>query len=175
MSGSVKPFPPLASFDVAFDHAAHVSAAGGPRAGCATCHTPSRGGIALSIPSGAFAHDTCFRCHTARAQSGERDISSCGVCHRQGTRARMAPASSVAFARSFDHSAHGRAGLTCTECHAIRSGATAAHQVSAPVPEMHHAPARSRSCASCHDGTRAFGGTDFTACARCHKGDSWRF
>jgi len=174
-SGAVKQFPRLRSFDVAFDHSTHVRAAGGSRAACASCHKPSRGGVALSIPSGEAAHATCFRCHSPRSQAEGRDISSCGVCHREGTPSKMAAAASVAFTRSFDHSRHGEAGLACAECHSVRSGASAAKQVTSPVPEMHHAPAGARSCASCHDGARAFGGTDFTACARCHQGDAWRF
>jgi hypothetical protein len=28
---------------------------------------------------------------------------------------------------------------------------------------------------SCHDGKRAFGGDDFSACKRCHTGTAWRF
>jgi hypothetical protein len=28
---------------------------------------------------------------------------------------------------------------------------------------------------SCHDGKRAFGGDDFSACKRCHTGTRWRF
>jgi hypothetical protein len=28
---------------------------------------------------------------------------------------------------------------------------------------------------TCHDGKRAFGGDDFSVCARCHTGDRWRF
>jgi hypothetical protein len=28
---------------------------------------------------------------------------------------------------------------------------------------------------TCHNGKRAFGGDDFSACKRCHTGAAWRF
>jgi cytochrome c7-like protein len=43
------------------------------------------------------------------------------------------------------------------------------------LPLNHHAPARASSCASCHNGQRAFGGDDFAACKRCHTGQRWQF
>jgi hypothetical protein len=48
-------------------------------------------------------------------------------------------------------------------------------QMSAPSPLNHHASMRSFSCASCHNGKRAFGGDDFSVCKRCHKGAAWHF
>src|ERR1051326_170043 len=48
-------------------------------------------------------------------------------------------------------------------------------QVSAPSPLNHHASMRAFSCASCHNGKRAFGGDDFSVCKRCHKGSAWHF
>ena len=74
-SGALKSFPRLQSFRMKFDHSRHLSMGS---VSCATCHRPSRGGVALSIPSGFNAHTTCYRCHSPRAQSGGRDISSCG-------------------------------------------------------------------------------------------------
>jgi hypothetical protein len=35
-------------------------------------------------------------------------------------------------------------------------------QVTAPQPLNHHASGRGRSCMTCHDGTRAFGGDGLT-------------
>jgi c(7)-type cytochrome triheme protein len=173
-SGEVKRFPPLRSFDVAFDHDQHVRRGDGPRASCATCHRPSRGGVALSVPAGAAAHETCFQCHAPRAQAEGRDISSCGVCHRHGTPSR-APQTARAFGFNFAHSEHARAGLSCAACHSSRAGRSRAGDVTSPFPAMHHAPAGGRSCAACHDGKRAFGGDDFSSCARCHEGNAWRF
>jgi c(7)-type cytochrome triheme protein len=169
----LKPFPKLQTFGVAFDHASHTAG----RANCATCHRPSgRGLAALSIPSGGAAHATCFKCHTPDAVARDgHDISSCGNCHRLG-RTPLAPAWSSAYTTTpFSHASHTRKGLSCAECHTVRSGAPLARQVAAPFPAQHHAPAGTRSCASCHDGKRAFGGEDFNDCTRCHRGNAWHF
>jgi hypothetical protein len=40
---------------------------------------------------------------------------------------------------------------------------------------MHFASTRTQSCASCHNNSRAFGGTDFSDCKRCHEGSTFRF
>jgi hypothetical protein len=48
-------------------------------------------------------------------------------------------------------------------------------QVTTPQPLNHHASGRGQSCASCHDGKRAFGDDDFSVCTRCHTGTAWRF
>src|SRR5947209_275631 len=109
----VKPFPKLQSFGISFDHARHI--AGPSRTNCATCHKPSgRGAVALSIPSGAGAHATCFQCHTPHAAAPDgHDISSCGACHQLG---RTPPASSWSRAYTttpFSHASHTRKGLSC--------------------------------------------------------------
>src|SRR5258708_21443964 len=80
-SGALKPFPRLTSFSMRFDHARHVRM---DRVSCATCHKPTRGGVALSVPAGFNAHVTFSRCHGPNAKSGARDISSCGTCHQAG-------------------------------------------------------------------------------------------
>ena len=168
-SGTLKSFPRLRSFRVKFEHSRHLGMGG---VGCATCHRPSRGGVALSIPQGFNAHSTCYRCHTARAQSGGRDISSCGTCHELGGYART-PEFAQAFKVGFSHSKHQK--LTCLECHQVRAGMPQRRQVTAPQPLNHHATGRGQSCLTCHNGQRAFGGDDFTACTRCHKETAWRF
>jgi c(7)-type cytochrome triheme protein len=171
-SGALKPFPPLKSFRMNFDHARHVKMGS---VSCATCHRPARGGVALSIPAGFSAHSTCYGCHAPRAQSGGRDISSCGTCHKLGGYSRT-PASSAAFRMSFSHAKHGvNQKLTCTDCHNVRAGLPQRRQVTAPQPANHHASGKTQSCMSCHDGKRAFGGDDFSACKRCHTRDTWRF
>lgn len=167
-AGKVKPFPPLASFATRFDHARHQNVG---RLNCASCHRPMRGGVALSIPVGFNAHTNCFGCHTSRAQSNGRDISSCGTCHQLGARNR-ASTSARAFRVGFSHAKHDRSeGLTCNECHRVRAG----QKVTAPQPLNHHAAPRAFSCMSCHNGKRAFGGDDFSVCKRCHTGTNWRF
>jgi len=171
-SAEVRPFPALKSFDAKFDHAQHASGAARPSAGCAACHRPTRGGVALSIPAGLGAHTTCFQCHGPRAKSGERDISSCDTCHGPGTH-RRTPQSARAFAVGFSHAAHAR-GLSCADCHTVRPGAPQGRQVASPQPLMHHASARAKSCMTCHDDRRAFGGEDFGDCRRCHKGATWQ-
>ncbi len=168
-SGQLKAFPRLKSFRVKFDHSLHTRMGG---ANCLTCHRSSRGGVALSIPAGFNAHTTCYRCHTPRAQSGGRDISSCGTCHKLGSYSRT-PEFAQAFRVGFNHSKHQK--MTCNECHQVRAGMPQRRQVTAPEPLNHHATGRGQSCLSCHDGKRAFGGDDFSVCKRCHAGTTWRF
>ncbi|HEX6719190.1 MAG TPA: cytochrome c3 family protein [Pyrinomonadaceae bacterium] len=168
-SGKVKPFPPLRSFDARFDHAKHTGS------GCASCHRRSRGGVALSIPSRLNAHVTCFSCHTPNAQASGWNISSCSTCHQLGRLVRtseQAPAYRVGFSHA-NHDASEK--LPCAACHQVRAGLPRGRQVSAPSPLNHHALASAFSCASCHNGQRAFGGDDFSECKRCHKGSQWKF
>lgn len=170
-AGTVKPFPRLRSFNVKFDHARH-SAAG---AACATCHRPSRGGVALSIPAGLNAHTACFSCHTPQAQSNGRNISSCSTCHELGRLVRTTERA-AAFRVGFSHVRHDASeNLRCADCHRVRAGLPLGRQVTSPVALNHHAPAGATSCSTCHNGKKAFGGDDFSACARCHKGSAWRF
>jgi c(7)-type cytochrome triheme protein len=168
-SGAVKAFPRLKSFRMTFDHSLHVKMQG---VNCATCHRPSRGGTALSIPSGFNAHQTCYRCHTPRAQSAGRDISSCRTCHQLGSYQRTSEYAQ-AFRVGFSHAKHQKEG--CNECHQIRAGMPQRSQVTQPVPLNHHARAGTLSCMTCHNGKRAFGGDDFSVCKRCHSGTAWRF
>jgi c(7)-type cytochrome triheme protein len=168
-SGALKPFPRLRSFRMKFDHSLHSKLGS---ISCATCHKPARAGVAFSIPAGFNAHNTCYRCHTPRAQSGGRDISSCGTCHQLGGYSRT-PTSAQAFRVGFSHAKHEK--VTCNECHQIRAGMPQRRQVTSPEPLNHHATGRALSCMSCHNGKRAFGGDDFTVCKRCHTGAAWRF
>lgn len=168
-SGALKSFPRLRSFRMKFDHARHLNMG---RVSCATCHRPSRGGVALSIPSGFNAHTTCYRCHTPRAQSGGRDISSCGTCHQLGGYSRT-PQFAQAFRVGFSHAKHAQ--TACAECHQVRAGMPQRRQVTQPEALNHHATGRGQSCLTCHDGKRAFGGDDFSVCKRCHTGTAWRF
>jgi c(7)-type cytochrome triheme protein len=169
-AGTLKAFPRLSSFGMTFDHARHVSMGG---VGCVSCHRPSRGGVAMSVPNGSNAHAVCFRCHTPQAQSQGRDISSCGVCHQSG-RSGWSSQMAAAIRIGFSHEKHSRdEGLNCNDCHRVRSGARV--DVTAPTLLNHHASRNSLSCLSCHNGKRAFGGDDFSACKRCHQGSAWRF
>ncbi len=171
-SGKLKSFPRLSSFNMKFDHARHLRLG---NVSCNSCHRPSRGGVALSIPVGFNAHTTCFRCHTPSAKSGDKNISSCGTCHESGRPVRMSQAS-PAFRVGFSHAKHDRSeGLTCNECHRVRAGVARRLQVTAPQPLNHHASPGAFSCMSCHNGKRAFGGDDFSVCKRCHTGNAWRF
>jgi c(7)-type cytochrome triheme protein len=123
------------------------------------------------------AHAACFKCHTPSAVGADgRDISSCNTCHRLGRAPRVPAAWSSAYTSTpFSHAAHARGRLACADCHTVRPGAPPARQVSAPYPAQHHAPAGTKSCASCHDDKRAFGGEDFNDCTRCHRGNAWHF
>ena len=168
-SGALKAFPPLKSFGVKFEHAQHL----GVGAACATCHRPTRGGVAESIPARANAHVVCYQCHTPQRQANGRDISSCGVCHQPGGLSRT-PETAAAFKLGFSHAKHGAA-QRCNECHSVKAGAPARRQVSAPLALNHHAPNGARSCATCHNGKRAFGDDDFSVCTKCHTGPQWHF
>ena len=168
-TGSVKSFPSLASFNVRFDHARHLGAA------CTTCHARARGGAALSIPARLNAHSVCYGCHTPGAEINGRNISSCGTCHQLGRFVRTSERA-PAFRVGFSHAKHDASeGLKCMDCHRVRAGMPQRRQVTAPLSLNHHAPARALSCMTCHNGKRAFGGDDFSACNRCHTGNAWHF
>ena len=168
-SRTVKSFPPLRSFATKFDHSLHVAEG----AKCNSCHRRAARGTALTIPVGINAHDSCFSCHSVQAKANGRDISSCGVCHVHGTLVRT-PQNARAFRLGFSHAGHDDS-LTCQDCHRIRAGQSQGRQVTAPIALNHHAPIRSFSCMTCHNGARAFGGDDFSVCTRCHKGSKWAF
>lgn len=170
-SGKVKSFPPLKSFDVRFDHAKHAAAG----ATCSTCHRRNRSGAGLTIPARLNAHVTCFGCHTPGAKANGRDISSCGTCHQLGRFSRISERA-AAYRVGFSHADHDVSEkLACGDCHSVRAGRVRGQQVSSPLPLNHHAPARTSSCATCHNGQRNFGGDDFSACKRCHEGSAWHF
>lgn len=168
-SGALKAFPPLLSFDMRFSHTRHSNT------GCNTCHSRSRGGVALSIPARTAAHNVCFSCHKPGGQANGQNISSCGTCHQLGSFGRKSEAA-PAFRVGFSHASHDQSeGLRCNDCHRVRSAAAQRQQISSPLPLNHHSPAGASSCMTCHDGKRAFGGDDFSACVKCHRGDTWRF
>lgn len=169
-AGAVKRFPGLRSFGVRFDHGRHLR-----QADCATCHKPSRRGVALSIPSGLGAHTTCYQCHGPRTEIGGKNIGSCGVCHSTGRPTKNSDWA-AAFATGFDHSEHhGVKNLNCGSCHTVRAGMPRGKQVSSPASSMHFAGGKAQSCASCHDNKRAFGATDFRNCRRCHQAATFKF
>ena len=173
-SPELKAFPSLKSFNVRFDHSLHLRGAL-RSAGCATCHRPVRNGIALSIPVGFSAHAVCYQCHGPQAQAARRDISSCGTCHRLGRYSRTS-LNAGAFRVGFSHADHDTPkSLKCADCHSVRAGMPQRRQVTSPLPLNHHAPAAALSCMTCHNGTRAFGGDDFSVCIRCHTGNAWHF
>ena len=162
---AVKPFPPLKSFNVGFDHWRHKAV------GCASCHKPARQGVALSIPTGLNAHVTCYQCHAPRAQANGQDISSCGVCHKAGSFVRTSEWAK-AYRASFSHAEHTRQKLSCNECHTVRAGVK--DSMTAPAPTEHFGSPRAVSCMTCHNNKRAFG-EDFTSCKKCHQGQTFRF
>lgn len=162
----MKRFPGLKSFQAKFDHGRHL------RVNCSVCHKSSNKGVALSIPSGANAHTSCFQCHTASSPS---NMSSCGTCHVAG-RPNWTSEWARSFRLSFSHSKHtGRGGLNCASCHSVRAAEPRGRQVTAPLASMHFAPANSLSCGGCHNGKKAFGPDDFSNCKRCHQGATFKF
>jgi c(7)-type cytochrome triheme protein len=164
----VKPFPSLKSFNMTFEHSRHRSVA------CATCHKAINRGVAMSIPSGPDAHQTCYQCHTPRAQAGGRDISSCATCHKAGSFNRLST-SSKAFKASFGHELHKRQGASCAECHKITSLTARSSQVSSPLATEHPSSQNVQSCETCHNDQRAFGIASFSNCKRCHQGPTFKF
>jgi c(7)-type cytochrome triheme protein len=169
-SGKMKPFPALRSFNVRFDHAKHAGTE------CATCHRRSRAGVAFTIPARSNAHVTCFACHKPGAKAaGGSDISSCATCHQLGRFVRTSE-QAAAYRVGFSHTKHDASEkLACGACHKVRPGLSPGRGVTSPVALNHRAPPRSTSCATCHNGQRAFGGDDFSVCKRCHSGSEWRF
>jgi hypothetical protein len=171
----VKNFPTLQSFNARFDHAQHDRGSARPQEGCAACHRPAgRRSAAMTIPAGLGAHQQCYTCHTPGAQSGGKDISTCGSCHQQGRFFRT-PAASRAFAVAFRHSTHGpRQSLGCDDCHTLRPGLPQSQQVTAPRFAQHFPAGGAVSCATCHNDRRRIGGrvvfgdARFDNCAKCH-------
>jgi c(7)-type cytochrome triheme protein len=167
-SSALKPFPTMKSFNITFTHAKHSQVA------CSACHKPVQRGVALSLPSGAGAHTTCFQCHTPRSKANGRDISSCETCHKPGQLSRIS-ISRKAFRASFGHDGHKREGLDCSDCHKITGSSTRRGQITSPLPTEHPFTQRGQSCETCHNDQRAFGIANFANCKRCHQGTTFRF
>jgi c(7)-type cytochrome triheme protein len=161
----MKKFPTLKSFDSKFDHSKHRMTS------CATCHKPSRGGVALSVPAGLRAHTTCYQCHGPDRVVKGQNIGSCATCHEPGKPNRNSDWAR-AFRFNFSHAKH-TASMNCATCHTVRPGSRP-NQVSSPVAAMHFAPNNVRSCASCHDGRQAVG-ENFSDCRSCHTGPDFSF
>ena len=176
---NVKAFPTTfkESFNLKFDHSQHLTGSAKPKSGCISCHNrPLNRGAALSIPAGPSAHGQCYTCHTPGSKSGAgREIASCGVCHAMQKYARTST-SSRTFRQAFSHAQHGsRQRLDCAACHTATAGVALGRQVSSPRGTQHFSAA-GRSCTSCHDGQRSFGGDlGFKDCKRCHTGTTFRF
>ncbi|HKC66158.1 MAG TPA: cytochrome c3 family protein [Pyrinomonadaceae bacterium] len=176
---AVKAFPrSLAGFDAEYDHAQHMAGSpeARPQTGCVACHAPARRGVARTFPDGLAAHQTCYTCHTAGRQAGGRDISSCGVCHLPGGRAVNVSTATRSYSIGFSHATHGpRQNLSCENCHTVgRRGLPEGKQVTATFPAQHFPNTRAQTCATCHNGQRAFGETNFNDCKRCHTGPTFR-
>jgi c(7)-type cytochrome triheme protein len=175
----LKNFPrALSGFNAEFDHSQHMNgpADARPQAGCATCHAPARRGVARTAPTGLNAHQTCYQCHTPGRQAGGADIGSCGECHAPGKRLASISTVTRSYAIGFSHAGHGpNQRLSCENCHTIGGrGLPEGKQVSATVPAEHFPNTRAQSCATCHNGQRSFGDTNFNDCKRCHTGPTFR-
>lgn len=164
-------------FNVSFDHAQHNRGAARPQGGCVACHsTPVRRRAGLSIPANLAAHNTCYTCHTPDSKNNSgREMASCGVCHEQKAY-RPTSTNARAYRYAFSHADHGtRERLACTDCHRLIAGARQGRQVTSPVAAEHFVRRRSRTCLSCHNGRRSFGGDlAFDDCRRCHTGPTFR-
>jgi c(7)-type cytochrome triheme protein len=165
------------SFNARFDHAQHMTSAARPASGCTACHGRAGGrALAQSIPSGMTAHNQCYSCHTpsSKSQAG-KEIASCGVCHEQKPYSRTTT-NARAFRFAFSHAKHGAGQrLACADCHTLTAGLPQSRQVSSPSPLEHFATARGKSCLTCHNGKRSFGGDlAFKDCRRCHTSASFK-
>ncbi len=165
------------SFNVKFDHAQHMSGTARPPSGCSACHSRMGGrAAALGIPAGIAAHNQCYSCHTpsSKSQSG-REIASCGVCHDQRGYSRTTT-NARAFRFAFSHAKHGAAQrLACADCHLLNAGALQSRQVSSPAATEHFPSTRGKTCLTCHNGRRSFGGDlAFKDCRRCHTSASFK-
>jgi len=174
-NSATKGFPGLRSFRAEYDHAQHLQGkdSAKPADGCPACHTPTGRGVAQSIPARLNAHQVCYDCHSPGKQAS--NLSSCGVCHSIGSYTPTS-ANAASYRVSFNHEDHaGRARLGCTSCHSLRQrGSPQGRQVSSYSPSQHFASTRAQTCATCHNGRRAFGDTDTHDCKRCHKRDGFR-
>lgn len=164
-TGAMKASFRLEGFGSKFAHNRHLGV------NCGTCHKPA--GKTVSIPRGGSAHASCFQCHTSEAST---ELASCGTCHEQGAGRMKAPGRAKAFNAGFSHAAHGpRQGLNCNSCHTVYARPGRGSQLSSPATAMHFASKGRQSCATCHNGRRAFGGEDFADCKKCHQGGSFGF
>jgi c(7)-type cytochrome triheme protein len=165
------------SFNVKFDHAQHMTGAARPASGCAACHSRSGGrAAALTIPGGLAAHNQCYTCHTPSSKSpGGKELASCGVCHDQKRYSRTST-NARSFRYAFSHAKHGSAQrLACADCHTLTAGLPQSRQVSSPFPFEHFAATRGKTCLTCHNGRRSFGGDlAFKDCRRCHTSSSFK-
>ena len=165
------------SFNVKFDHAQHMTGAARPQSGCSACHSRiGRRAVALGIPGGIAAHNQCYTCHTpsSKSESG-REIASCGVCHDQRRYSRTTT-NARAFRFAFSHARHGTAQrLVCADCHLPSAGGPQSRQVSSPAATEHFPSTRGKTCLTCHNGKRSFGGDlAFKDCRRCHTSASFK-
>ena len=113
----------------------------------------------MSIPHEENAHTTCFQCHTALKTVGENNIGRCSTCHELGPRNPIVD-SNATIGFNFDHSKHSK--VDCGSCHQSQVG----NGMSAVKVSMHSNAAN--SCATCHNGSRTFGASNFANCRQCH-------
>ncbi len=165
------------SFNAKFDHAQHMTGAARPPSGCVACHGRAGGrAMAQSIPAGQGAHIQCYTCHTPSSKSpAGKEIASCGVCHEQKPYSRTTT-NARAFRFAFSHAKHGPGQrLACVDCHTLTAGLPQSRQVSSPAPLEHFADTRGKSCLTCHNGKRSFGGDRaFKDCRGCHTSASFK-
>jgi c(7)-type cytochrome triheme protein len=159
-------FPERQTFGTEFSHKTHATYVSGERrADCSSCHAVA--GARTTFP----AHRECYVCHKApdQVKAGEKaGGANCGECHTTTGDKKPPSAMSKAYNYRFTHQVHAqREGISCSECHKMLPGESAA-QVSVPQLREHRG-AGFQGCGSCHNGRRAFGGELVSnACARCH-------
>ncbi|MFV0389347.1 MAG: cytochrome c3 family protein [Pyrinomonadaceae bacterium] len=163
-TGAMKSFPAIKTFNASFSHSRHQNTS------CTTCH--KNAGVKETILNRNNSHATCFSCHTSAKPVNGKDIGKCDTCHAPGSPPPAVSENSPAYSAPFSHARHK---MECTACHTISRGGARGNQVSGIVPKMHFPPKGAKSCATCHNGGRAFGENNFDNCKRCHQGSNFRF
>ena len=168
--------------DLVYDHAVgaegavvfrHSTHAGFADMKCAACHPAP---FKLLHPTRQTSHElmdkgqSCGMCHDGSHAFATAKDDMCARCHTAWGKAQgdYPPERTISHSADspgavlFRHSSHRGPGISCSECHlpVYRSGGSGAQASSSPGPHG--------TCATCHDGTRAFALEDDAGCPRCH-------
>ena len=125
-----------------FSHQSHLKYADSAARQCATCHSPGRASMNVSLPEPA----TCLACHAHAAPAHLADDNKCATCHVALTAARDVPAWRItafplppSHERASFRTQHAvtveTAGANCATCHA-RESCARCHVNASTVPQI---------------------------------------